>query len=58
MDEPSEPVGAANRGLVLRAQRDHLRRGLRRAQLERSVWALAVVVVDVLAQDTLEVAPA
>jgi hypothetical protein len=47
MDEPSKPVSPANRGLGSWAKRDHLRRRLRRAQPERSVWALAVVVVDV-----------
>jgi hypothetical protein len=49
MNEPAEPVTAADRDLVSRAKRSHLRRGLRGAQPERLVWALAVVVVDVFA---------
>ena len=53
MDQPAEPVAVANRGPVSRAERNHLRRGVGRAQLERSVGSLAVVVVDVLAQDAL-----
>ena len=58
MDEPAEPVAAADRGLVSRAERDQLWRGLRGAQPERSVRALAVLMLDVLAEDLLEVAPA
>jgi hypothetical protein len=49
MNEPAEPVTAADRDLVSRAKRSHLRRGLRGAQPERLVWALAVVVLDVFA---------
>jgi hypothetical protein len=41
MDEPAEPVAAADRGLVSRAERDQLWRGLRGAQPECSVRALA-----------------
>ena len=49
MDEPSKPVAAAERSLVLRARRNHLWRGLRREQPECSVRALAVVMLDILA---------
>ncbi len=49
MNEPAEPVTAADRDLVSRGERSHLWRGLRGAQPKRSVWALAVVVVDVFA---------
>jgi hypothetical protein len=48
VDEPAKPLAAANRGLMSRAERNHLWRGLGRAQLERLVRALAVVMVDVL----------
>jgi hypothetical protein len=58
MDESAEPVVAANRALVPGAEWNDLRRGLGRAQVERPVGALAVVVVDVLAQDALELAAA
>jgi hypothetical protein len=58
MDEPAKPVASADSSLVWRPERNHRWRGLRGAQLERSVWALAVVMLDVLAQDALEVTPA
>jgi hypothetical protein len=58
MNEPAEPVASANRGLVSRAERNQLRRGLGRSQPERSVRALAIVVIDVFAQDALELAAA
>ncbi len=58
MDEPAEPVAATNRGLLSLAERDDLQRSGGRSQPERAVWALAVVVVDVLSQEALELAPA
>jgi hypothetical protein len=58
MDQPTEPIATANRGLMLGAERDHLWRGLGCAQIERSVRTLAVVMVDVLAQDALELTTA
>src|SRR5205823_13599041 len=48
----------ANRGLMSGAERDHLWGGVGRAQLERSVRTLAVVMVDVLAQDAIELTTA
>src|SRR5437016_5822201 len=57
MDEPPESVAAANGGLMSRAELNHLWRGLGRSQLERSVGALVVVRVDVLAEDSLELSP-
>ena len=58
MDEPAEPVTAAHPGPGSWTERDRAWRGFGCAKFERSVWALAVVVLDVLAEDVIEVAPA
>ena len=48
VDEAAESVASAYRAGGWRAERDYLWRGVRGAQFECSVWAFAVVVVDVL----------
>jgi hypothetical protein len=58
VDEPAEPVASTNRCVVLLAERNDLGRGIGRSQLERSVRPLAVVMLEVLPQDALKLAPA
>jgi hypothetical protein len=56
--ESAESVSSVDGVLVLALERRHLLGGFGRWQVERSERALAVVVVDVLAQEAFEVAPA
>jgi len=51
MYERAQPVAAGNRSLGLRAERNQLWPGVRRAEFERSVRALVVAMLDEDAQD-------
>lgn len=51
MYERTQPVAAGNRSLGFRAERNQLWPGVRRAEFERSVRALALAMLDEDAQD-------